>query len=212
MVGLEPTRLAPLAPQASVSTNSTTSAQNQGTRYGCAGGVCVSCVAGASVGAGVVVAGGAGTSAAGACCVVPVRSSRLLGCSTRRPPRNASARLVTKNSVASTAVAFESAVEEPRAPKHRAGRARTEPGSGIRALAPLQQHEPDDGYCQKDMNDQNDHVTHATHCLPQPLNLGLQPFRRPRRSCRTHRPAGTRRRPDRRRRPASRIVPPRWLP
>ena len=96
MVGLEPTRLAPLAPQASVSTNSTTSAQNQGTRYGCAGGVLrVLRRRRLQSASGVVVAGGAGTCRGRRLLRVPVLLQQARGLLRRRPPSNASARLVT---------------------------------------------------------------------------------------------------------------------
>src|SRR5882762_2912951 len=86
-VGLEPTRLAALAPQASVSTNSTTSATSQTARhrapphFGAGAGDGVEAGTGAGVPAGAEAGGGAGLPAAGSGLPLAASSRMVLGAS-----------------------------------------------------------------------------------------------------------------------------------
>src|SRR5690606_31056395 len=126
MVGLEPTRLAPLPPQDSVSTNSTTSATNQ------LPSASVDGAAGSSAGEGRPEAGASPAGSSDGSAGGKSRSCGSLG-TARDPPagilsrilsgcccsveKYASARLVTKNVVASSAVVLDRKFAEPRAPK-----------------------------------------------------------------------------------------------
>src|SRR5271170_4874981 len=121
-VGFEPTRLAALAPQASVSTNSTTSALSgsrafPGRHLGAGTG------AGAGVEGGVEAGGGVtGNGAAAPVADLPfsAASSRIVFswacCRDTEVPRYASHRLLIMNIAANTAVVRDSAVVAPRAP------------------------------------------------------------------------------------------------
>ena len=130
LVGLEPTRIAPPAPQAGVSTNSTTAALSKIADWLATAAAVTAAAAGSSESSAPAAPALRPAASAGACCVVGAggasvrrrmparrrdrsRSSALRAC---WPPRYASVRLVAKNNAASVAVMRDRNEAEPRAP------------------------------------------------------------------------------------------------
>ena len=189
MVGLEPTRLTPLPPQDSVSTNSTTSARiglvhcsgvlpSSSSAFGCvplasglSAGACsdspaLSGAADSGAGVGAVAAGGAGNDAglplAGCSCT---GTSRMLVGAVVREPRNASDRLVTKKSVASTARRAREEVTPTRARRTRCPRRPPRTPCRFRRPCPLDEDQPDEADRQQDVKDHDQSSQHSRNLV-----------------------------------------------